>query len=85
MIKILKFGADWCTSCRALDAKLRDTRIPMTYIDVDENEELAEKYDIRSIPVLVFEDEEGNEKYRIIGIPKDARQTIIDKYNELRQ
>jgi thioredoxin-related protein len=41
-------------------------------IDVDDNEELAKKYNIKSIPCLVFLDGDGKETGRILGFHDTA-------------
>lgn len=81
MIKILKFGAPWCTQCKGLDLVIKDLDLPIETINVDEDEEAAEKYNILSIPVLLFIDDDGKEVDRILGIV--PKQEIINKYNEL--
>lgn len=50
---LLKFGADWCGPCRRLDEQLdqySSQRVKVLRIDVDQNRELADYYDIDSIP-----------------------------------
>lgn len=81
MIKILKFGASWCNPCKALDKQLKGVDLPIISYDVDEEEEMTERYEILSTPVLVFVDENGNEKDRFIGLAPTA--IIVDKYHEL--
>lgn len=58
---IIKFGAQWCGPCRALENTIKSLTIEETdgvqfaEIDVDEaDEELVEEYSVRSIPVLVY-------------------------------
>ena len=80
MIKILKFESDSCPQCKALSATLE--RITKEYkadinsinIEEDNNQDLIRKYNIRSIPTLIFlnEDKEynrliGNQSYAIIN------------------
>lgn len=80
MIKILKFESDSCPQCKALSATLeritKEYKTDMKSIDIEEdnNQDLIRKYNIRSIPTLIFlsEDQEynrlvGNQSYAIIN------------------
>ena len=68
MIKILKFESDSCPQCKALSATLerisKENKIDIKNIDIEEdnNQDLIRKYNIRSIPTLIFlnEDQEYN-------------------------
>lgn len=80
MIKILKFESDSCPQCKALSVTLeritKEYKTDMKSIDIEEdnNQDLIRKYNIRSIPTLIFlnEDKEynrlvGNQPYAIIN------------------
>ena len=80
MIIILKFESDSCPQCKALSATLeritKEYKIDMKNIDIEEdnNQNLIRKYNIRSIPTLIFlnEDQEynrlvGNQSYTTIN------------------
>ena len=72
MIKILKFESDSCPQCKALSITLerisKENKIDIKNIDIEEdnNQDLIRKYNIRSIPTLIFlnEDQEYN---RLVG------------------
>ena len=66
-MNILKFFGSWCNPCKALSKSLKDAGIEHKSIDVDENEELTEKYNIMSVPTIVVLDEDDNEVGRFIG------------------
>jgi thioredoxin 1 len=75
---LVDFSARWCGPCRALapalDELARDVagRARIVKVDVDENPDLARRYDISSIPCLViFRD--GREVRRIVGLMPKAR------------
>ena len=61
MIEVKKFEADWCGPCRMLKPtfqKLEETfgnSVKFSYINVDEQQELASQYGVRSIPFVVIE------------------------------
>jgi thiol-disulfide isomerase/thioredoxin len=72
-MKLLKFGAIWCTGCivmKPLWAEI-EKEIPeleTKYFDIDENKEEIKKYNIGDeIPVFIFLDKEGKEFHRIVG------------------
>ena len=55
-----EFFATWCDSCRMLSGtidKLSEKygdKLTILKINVDDNKELANKYDIRSVPTVIF-------------------------------
>lgn len=66
-MNILKFFGSWCNPCKALSKSLEDAGIEHQSIDVDENEELTEKYNVRSVPTIVILDKDDNEIGRFTG------------------
>ena len=80
MITILKFESDSCPQCKALSITLerisKENKIDIKNIDIEEdnNQDLIRKYNIRSIPTIIFlnEDKEynrlvGNQSYATIN------------------
>ena len=88
MIKILKFESDSCPQCKALSATLeritKENKIDIKNIDIEEdnNQDLIRKYNIRSIPTLVFlnEDQEYN---RLVGNQSYATINKIINYDTI--
>jgi len=81
---VVDFWADWCNPCHAIAPVIDDLAREFTgyatvaKINVDENQSLAQKYNIRSIPtVLVFKD--GEVVDQIVGVV--SRQVLIEKLN----
>ena len=69
MAKIIKIGAEWCAPCRALDKQLDNfTKCEIIKYDVDVNEEIADEYNIRNIPVTILFDDNDNEIKRWVGL-----------------
>lgn len=62
-MKLLKFGASWCSSCQTLSAKLKEEKVnektEIIDVDIEESDELVQKYNIRNIPVAILLDDEG--------------------------
>lgn len=57
-LKIIDFFTNWCAPCRTLSPILeevtKELNIELDKIDIDENDEVAEFYNVRSIPTLIF-------------------------------
>lgn len=80
MIEVKKFEAEWCGPCRMLKptfTKLEqkfNEGVKFTYINVDENQELAAQYGVRGIPMVVFE-KDGKEVQRFTGVQSEMAYT----------
>ena len=90
--KILKFSATWCAPCKAFEAtlnKLKDTddfkdiEIQSINIEGDDDElDLVEKYQIRSVPTTILLDENGETLYKVLGnIPMKDFASIVQEVN----
>ena len=76
------FYADWCGPCKmlrpALDAIAEErTDVKVVAVNIDENPDLADEFDISSIPcVILFKN--GAEADRSIGLqPREALEALI--------
>ena len=83
---LVKFGATWCPPCRDVDRELTNLAdqlpadVEVLKIDVDENPELAQRYDISSIPKLLLV-RNGETLAEEIGyMSGDKIQSWIDEY-----
>lgn len=79
---LLDFFANWCGHCQKLLPLLDDVaaemdgKIRVMKMNVDENRDLAQKYEIKGLPTMVLF-QGGSEIDRLIGfMPKDR---IIEK------
>ena len=83
-MKLLFFDSSWCGPCKALTPIVEELK--STYdiwdIDVDEAEDTTlVKYKIRSIPVLILEDNQGKELWKHVGsISKAELESKIKEY-----
>ena len=77
--KILRFTASWCEPCKALSKTIDriDTEVPIQVIDIDDQPELAQHFNIRSVPTLVKIDEDKKEVERLVGM---QNQFPLDKF-----
>ena len=78
---MVDFWAEWCGPCRAVAPMLEElaaeTGVTLMKVNVDENPELAARYNIRSIPTILFV-EDGEVVDQVVGAaPKAVFQNII--------
>jgi thioredoxin 1 len=69
------FTATWCGPCKAFKPVMNEVAgegYSIQFVDVDQNQELASKYGVRSVPTTVIE-ENGVEVDRFVGaLSKEA-------------
>jgi len=64
-VRLLDFHADWCGPCKTQDPILEDLiedwgdSVDLEKIDVDENQDVANEYQVRSLPTVVVENDDG--------------------------
>jgi thioredoxin-like negative regulator of GroEL len=82
MKEILYFSAPWCGPCRNFKPIMESVSnsIPVRFINVDENPQLAAQYVVRSVPMLVFL-KNGQEADKTIGVLTESQ--VKEKWNLL--
>lgn len=72
---LLDFHAEWCGPCRSMRptiAELQRRKFPVRTIDVDEQPELAERFEIERLPTFVVVDAQGEVVFREEGAQSAA-------------
>jgi thioredoxin 1 len=85
-VALIDFWASWCGPCQALAPTIQELakelagRVSVGKLDVDENPETAERFQVFSIPtVLIMKG--GNEVDRIVGcVPKKYIEAALKKH-----
>ena len=81
---LVDFWAPWCGPCRKIAPMIDELAAEnaggakIGKINIDDNQDLAIKYDVQSIPtIMIFKG--GEPKQRFVGIPAKARvQEALD-------
>ena len=71
-MEILDFYANWCGPCQMMKPTMEEfeeahPEIKVTLVNIDEQEELAEKYEVPTIPCIVVL-KNGKEVKRAVGV-----------------
>lgn len=83
--KIIKFSASWCQPCKALAPKFekiskmeefKDFEFKTIDIEEDDDDNLVEKYQIRSVPTIVMVNEDNIVEKKIVGNVQES--SLID-------
>ena len=81
---LVDFSADWCGPCKMLAPILKQVKdelgdaIKIIKIDVDKNQPLADKYQVRGVPTMILF-KQGKQLWRQSGVMQ--KQEIISQIN----
>lgn len=80
MRKFLYFSAPWCGPCKMFGPVMEElsTTMNVEKINVDENQDLSTKYNIRGVPTVVLI-ENDEEVWRSVGITSKVK--LEEAYN----
>jgi thioredoxin 1 len=83
---LVDFYADWCGPCKMLAPILKDAKsalgdsVKIVKIDVDKNQELASKYQVRGVPTMILF-KNGEQLWRQSGVlQKDEIVKIVQSH-----
>ena len=85
---LIDFFATWCGPCKMLGPILKEVkdnlgdRISIIKIDVDKNQQIASKYQVRGVPTMILF-QNGKQLWRQSGVltKEEIIKTIIEKSN----
>ena len=71
-VTLKDFYADWCGPCKTQDPILEDLEeewdeVEFEKINVDEEQDVANEYQVRSLPTLIIENDDGIVE-RFVGV-----------------
>lgn len=83
-VTILDFYADWCGPCKTQDPILEQVEeeldsVEIRKVDVDDETEKANEYQVRSIPTLIVLDADGDVHERFVGVTQ--KKDLVDAVN----
>lgn len=78
-MKILRFTASWCEPCKALAQNIKrvETEREIQVVDIDNEQDIAQHFQVRSVPTLIRIDKDKKELARIVGVQSTAQ---LDKF-----
>lgn len=93
---VKKFSATWCSPCKVYAKTFervekmddfKDVKFEVYDVDSDEGEDLAVKYQIRSVPTTIILDDDENVIGKIIGNVQESVlvKAIKDNISEKKQ
>lgn len=86
---LVDFFATWCGPCKMLGPILKEVkdnlgdRISIIKIDVDKNQQVASKYQVRGVPTMILF-QNGKQLWRQSGVlqKNDLIKIIVEKSNQ---
>jgi len=72
-VRLKDFYADWCGPCKTQDPILEDMAeewedVEFEKINVDEDQDVANEYQVRSLPTLIVENDDDGVVERFVGV-----------------
>ena len=84
-VTLKDFYADWCGPCKTQDPIIEELsedwgdRFSVERVNVDEDQETANEYQVRSLPTLIIENDDGVVE-RFVGVTQ--REDLEDALEE---
>ncbi len=85
---VIDFFASWCGPCKALSPVYEEVanhygdKVHFYKVDVDEEDELAQLFDVRSVPTLLFVPLTGQPSKRTGVLPKTELERLVTEMVE---
>jgi thioredoxin 1 len=83
-VTLKDFYADWCGPCKTQDPILEELEeewpaVEFEKVNVDEQQDVANEYQVRSLPTLIVEDDDGIVE-RFVGVTQaDDIETALSE------
>jgi thioredoxin 1 len=84
-VTLLDFYADWCGPCKTQDPILEELEsewgdaVEFEKVNVDEEQDVANEYQVRSLPTLIVENDDGIVD-RFVGVTQaDDLEAALEK------
>jgi len=83
---VVDFHATWCGPCKVIAPSIEElskemTNVVFLKVDVDENEEVAEKYEIKAMPTFKFF-KNGKVVTEMLGANLDKLKQLLEEHNK---
>ncbi len=82
-VRLKDFYADWCGPCKTQDPILDDLEedygdVVFEKVDVDQEQDVANQYQVRSLPTLIVENDDGVVD-RFVGVTQreDIEEALV--------
>lgn len=80
-MKLLKFGAPWCGSCKKLSAMISSSNlrvlVEVVEIDVEDSSEMVRRFGVRNLPTMVLVTDCNEELSRWVGVNNNTINDVI--------
>lgn len=71
-MKLIEFYATWCGPCKIqkpiVERLSKELQMDVRYVDIDEEPEIANKYEIRAVPSIVVLDDQDKFVKKLVGL-----------------
>jgi thioredoxin 1 len=85
--KMLELGSVGCKACKKMEPVVNELKknysdkLLVEFVDVMQNPQIGEKYNLKTIPTQIFLDADGKEVFRHTGF--FSKEEIISKWKEI--
>lgn len=83
-MRIVKFQTESCIPCKIVDNMLNEMGLKVDeVIDIENNEQLREKYIVMNVPTVMLLDSEDVEVTRVVGLDKEKIENLFREAGRL--